>query len=70
MSVLRITWKKSAIGYDKKQRRIIQSLGLRRLQHTVDRGDTPIIRGMVEKVKHLVEVEGLDAVNKSPESKG
>ena len=70
MSVLRITWKKSAIGYDKKQRRIIQSLGLRKLQHTVDRGDTPIIRGMVEKVKHLVEIEGLDAVNKSPESKG
>lgn len=70
MSVLRITWKKSAIGYDKKQRRIIQSLGLRKLHHTVDRGDTPIIRGMVEKVKHLVEIEGLDAVNKSSVNKG
>ena len=70
MSVLRITWKKSAIGYDKKQRRIIQSLGLRKLQHTVDRGDTPIIRGMVEKVKHLVEIEGLDTVNKSSVNKG
>ena len=70
MAGLRITWKKSAIGYDKKQRRIIKALGLRRLRHTVDRGDTPIIRGMVEKVKHLVEVEGLDDANKTFVDKG
>ncbi len=57
MDRLRITWKKSWIGYDRSQRATIQSLGLRRLHHTVERPDTPIFRGMVHKVRHLVEVE-------------
>ena len=55
MTKLRITWKKSVIGYDRKQRRIVQSLGLRRLNHTVVHEDTPTIRGMLKKVPHLVE---------------
>ena len=43
------------------QRRVIDALGLRRLSHSVERQDTPTIRGMIEKVKHLVEVEILDS---------
>ena len=53
---LLITWKKSAIGYAGDQKRTIQALGLRRLGHTVEHGDTRAIRGMIGKVRHLVEV--------------
>jgi len=53
---LRITWKKSAIGYKKDQKRTIEALGLRRLGHSVEQGDNRAIRGMVLKVRHLVEV--------------
>jgi large subunit ribosomal protein L30 len=52
-----ITWTKSAIGYSKRQKDTIRSLGLRRLHQSVEKEDTPEIRGMVEKVKHLVTVE-------------
>ncbi len=57
---LRITWKKSAIGYAMDQKATIRALGLRRLHHSVDHPDTPSIRGMTEKVRHLVTVEELD----------
>jgi large subunit ribosomal protein L30 len=57
MTQLKITWKKSLIGCPEPQRRIIKSLGLRRLNHSVIHGDTPSIRGMVNKVSHLVAVE-------------
>ena len=60
MGKLRITWKKSAIGYAKDQKATIRALGLRRLHHSVEQPDTPSIRGMAEKVKHLVMVEELD----------
>jgi len=53
---LRITWRKSAIGYKKDQKRTIEALGLRRLGHSVEHGDNRAIRGMVLKVRHLVEV--------------
>lgn len=51
-----VTWKKSTIGYPQDQRGTIASLGLKRLNHTVEHDDTPPIRGMVHKVRHLVEV--------------
>lgn len=54
---LRITWTKSAIGYREQQRRVIRSLGLKKLRHTVEHYDSPTIRGMVNKVHHLVTVE-------------
>jgi large subunit ribosomal protein L30 len=57
MAQLRITWKKSCIGRPQNQRRVIRSLGLRRLHHSVVHSDTPTIRGMVNKVAHLVSVE-------------
>ena len=53
---LRITWKKSAIGYKEDQKRTIEALGLRRLGHTVEHEDNRAIRGMIVKVCHLVEV--------------
>ena len=57
MAELKITWVKSGIGRPENQRRIIKSLGLRRLHHAVVHQDSPTIRGMVNKVSHLVMVE-------------
>ena len=58
---LRITWVKSTIGYRQDQRATIRSLGLRRLHQTVERPDSPVVRGMVNKVRHLVRVEQISA---------
>ena len=55
--VLRITLTKSPIGYSYRQKRTVQALGLRRMHQTVEQKDTPVIRGMIAKVKHLVMVE-------------
>lgn len=54
---LRITYTKSMIGQNRKQQGTIRALGLRKLHQTVEHDDTPVIRGMVEKVSHLVTVE-------------
>ena len=56
VSKIRITWKKSAIGYPKEQGRVIRALGLRRLNQEVEREDSPVVMGMVHKVRHLVQV--------------
>ena len=58
---LRITWVKSTIGRKKDQRGTIRALGLRRLHQSVIHEDTPVIRGMIFKVKHLVQVEEVEA---------
>ncbi len=57
MSDLVITQRKSSNGSDKRQLDTLRSLGLRRIGHTVEKADTPQIRGMVHKVRHLVEVK-------------
>ncbi len=57
MKQLRITLTKSPIGYSYRQKRTVRALGLRRMNHTVEQQDTPVIRGMVAKVAHLVTVE-------------
>jgi len=57
MATLRITWTKSAIGYARDQKATIRALGLKRLHHTVEHEDTRSIRGMANKVRHLVTVE-------------
>lgn len=54
---LRVTWTKSSIGFAKDQKRTIKALGLKRLHHSVEHDDTPAVRGMTSKVKHLVTVE-------------
>ena len=53
---IRITWKKSAIGYKKDQKRTIEALGLRRLGQSVEQPDNRAVRGMITKVRHLVDV--------------
>lgn len=55
--MLRITQVKSAIGFPKDQKATVRALGLKRMNHTVEQADTPVIRGMVFKVKHLVRVD-------------
>ncbi|HAA08690.1 MAG: 50S ribosomal protein L30 [Syntrophomonadaceae bacterium] len=57
---LKITWSKSTIGCPETQRRTIRSLGLRKLQHTVIKEDTPELRGQLKKVGHLITVEEID----------
>lgn len=54
---LKVTWVKSAIGYSVRQKKTVRALGLRRLGQTVEHNDTPVIRGMINKVPHLVKVE-------------
>ena len=54
---LKITQVKSVIGSPADQRRTVRALGLKRINDTVEQEDTPTVRGMVFKVKHLVEVE-------------
>jgi large subunit ribosomal protein L30 len=56
VSALRVTQRKSRNGADKRQLDTLRSLGLRRIGHTVEVQDNPQIRGMLHKVRHLVEV--------------
>jgi large subunit ribosomal protein L30 len=55
--VLQVTLVKSPIGYSMRQKRTVRALGLRRLHQTVEHEDTPVVRGMIAKVNHLVAVE-------------
>jgi large subunit ribosomal protein L30 len=57
--MLRITLVRSTIGRPAEQGRTLKSLGLRKLNSTVERPDNPSIRGMVNKISHLVKVEEL-----------
>ncbi len=54
---LKITLVKSPIAFDGKQGIVVQSMGLRRIGHTVELRDNPATRGMIQKVRHLVTVE-------------
>lgn len=54
---LQITLVRSPIGYSLKQKRTVRALGLRRMYQTVEQEDTPVVRGMIAKVNHLVMVE-------------
>jgi large subunit ribosomal protein L30 len=54
---IKVTQLKSRNGSDKRQRDTLRSLGLHRIGQTVEVGDTPQIRGMLHKVRHLVEVK-------------
>ena len=54
---LKITLVKSPIGFNRNQARVVTSMGLRRINHSVALADTPETRGMILKVRHLVVVE-------------
>jgi large subunit ribosomal protein L30 len=56
VSTLTITQRKSSNGADRRQRDTLRSLGLRKIGHSVERPDSPQLRGMVHAVRHLVEV--------------
>ncbi len=57
MSTVKITYKKSSIGYRQDQKDTIQKLGLKRMNQTVEHEDSITLRGMIAKVVHLVSVE-------------
>ncbi|MCH9035971.1 MAG: 50S ribosomal protein L30 [Chloroflexi bacterium] len=57
---LKVTLRKSGIGHPQDQKDTIRALGLRRLHQTVEHDDSPSVRGMVEKIKHLVVVKVLE----------
>jgi len=54
---LKVTLVRSPIGRVQKQKDTIAALGLRKMHHSVVQSDTPVIRGMINKVAHLVKVE-------------
>jgi large subunit ribosomal protein L30 len=56
-ATLKIKWVRSFIGCPEDMRQTIRGLGFRRLYQTVEQPDTPAVRGMVDKVRHLIEVE-------------
>ncbi len=58
--LLRITLVRSPIGYSRDQKATVRALGLRRLHQTVEKADTPTIRGMVAKVQHMLKVEEVE----------
>jgi large subunit ribosomal protein L30 len=55
--MLKVTLKKSMIGRPEKQRQILRGMGLTKLNRTVELKDTPAIRGMVNAVSHMVDME-------------
>ena len=56
-ATVKVTLMKSPIGFTGNQGTVVRSLGLLRIRHTVELKDTPAIRGMIHKVRHLVEVQ-------------
>jgi large subunit ribosomal protein L30 len=54
---LRVTWRKSAIGYNKRQKATLAALGFKKLGETREMSDNAAVRGMIAKVTHLVTVE-------------
>jgi len=54
---LKITLVKSPIGYNKRQKGTVAALGLKKVTQTVEHDDNPVIRGMINKVSHLVSIE-------------
>jgi large subunit ribosomal protein L30 len=55
--ILHITLVRSPIGYAKRQKGTVRALGLRRMHQTVQQADSPTLRGMLARVRHLVRVE-------------
>ena len=57
MARLRVTWVKSGVGYERSQRKTLAALGFHRLNQSVVHEDSGSLRGMINKVRHLVKVE-------------
>jgi len=54
---IRVTLVRSPIGYTKNQKATVKALGLRRMHQTVEQKDNPAVRGMIQKIIHLVQIE-------------
>ena len=63
---IKVTLRKSGIGYNKRQNQTLVGLGLKKLNSSKVLTDTPEVRGMVYKVSHLVKVEEIAAKEKAP----
>ena len=61
MAKIKITLTHSPLGYTKDQQLTVRALGLRKIRSTVEKEDTPTLRGMIHKVEHLVRVEEVKA---------
>ena len=70
MARLRITNKKSAIGYTVRQKATVKALGFTHLYQTVEHDDTPAIRGMINRISHLLTVEEVAAPEVATEKVG
>lgn len=57
MTTLKVTLTRSVIGRPEAQRKVVQALGLKKMHQTVEHKDNAAIRGMINKVSHLVTVE-------------
>ena len=57
VKTLKITLIKSPIGYSVRQKATVKALGLRRMNQSVEHLDTPVVRGMIDKISHMVKVE-------------
>jgi large subunit ribosomal protein L30 len=58
--IIRITLRKSPIGYSERQKGTVKALGLKRMHQSIEHVDTPVMRGMVARIAHLVEVEEIN----------
>ncbi len=54
---LTVTLVKSPIGYSERQKRTVRALGLRKMMQSVEHSDTPVLRGMIAKIPHLLSVD-------------
>lgn len=55
--IITVTLVRSPIGYPERQKRTVRALGLRRMMQSVTHSDTPVLRGMIAKVPHLLKVD-------------
>lgn len=56
VKTLTVTLVKSPIGYSERQKRTVRALGLRKTMQSVEHSDTPVLRGMIAKIPHLLDV--------------
>lgn len=57
MAKIRIIWVKSGIGYAQDQKKTLRALGLHKLNQSVLHEDSPVLRGQINKVRHLIKIE-------------
>jgi large subunit ribosomal protein L30 len=69
-NLVRVTLVKSPIGCAERHKRTVRALGLRRLNQTVEHADSAVVRGMIARVRHLVNAETVAAPDETPSADG